>query len=74
MGVASSDIDGSYSEIITYPILDQEVFGYSHWFRSGALGSPGLLVLSRHPILEVSQANSNAACSALVSSKAKVAY
>lgn len=31
----------------------QEVFGYSHWFRSGALGSPGLLVLSRHPILEV---------------------
>lgn len=28
-------------------------YPYSHWFRSGMSGSPGLLVLSRYPIISV---------------------
>eukprot|EP00116_Pleurobrachia_bachei_P005485 sb/3465747/ len=31
----------------------QSIFGHSHWFRSGISGSPGLLVLSRYPIIEI---------------------
>ncbi|XP_063693408.1 putative neutral sphingomyelinase [Bolinopsis microptera] len=31
----------------------KSIFGHSHWFRSGSLGSPGLLVLSRYPIVEI---------------------
>ena len=31
----------------------RSVFEHSHWFRSGVLGSPGLLVLSRYPIVDV---------------------
>ena len=29
----------------------QSIYSYSHWTRNGMLGSPGLLLLSKHPIV-----------------------